>query len=179
MESELIEIIRAAGDYLAESRDFWDGQMQTLDPYIADDPDARTRVSNAQKVQAVDKLLLLITESTGERDEALVRAKLDYRVDRNAEGDFHINGLEEDLWLRMADMVLIRTLEVIHRRRSDPNFDPFEGYLTAAEAEREFNLAASTVKKAAQEGRIRARKHGRDWWIKREDAARQWGKRGF
>ncbi len=160
---ELLSCARRAGDLLGQ-RAVTLEVIQSLNPYYAADPDEREpRVNDTQKARAVETLLALIATSSGEAAAAEVRAALDFRADVYEDGWAYLNGLDEPRWLSLADLTLIRAFEV---RQSRP---ALADYMALADAEREFNLSESTLRKAAQEGRLPAEHLGRDWLVKRAD----------
>lgn len=165
MNKQEIEVLRAAGDWYALN-----GQtviVVDLNPYYFEDDDDEPRVPDWKKVNAVEHLLSIVEASSGAAAAKTMREALRFRYEMHeASNTPYLWELNEDLWLRYADLVCIRALEQLH---------PGSQLMTTAEVERAYGLAAGTANKAAQRGSIPAEKRGHDWWILRSDAEKQWG----
>lgn len=165
IEHEWIEVARSTGDLLAHNGVVTTEVMQSLNPYYPPgevwqhEPTPPLFLS----VRAVERLLTLVKDACGENASMGLRRRLDFRADCYPEGDCYINGLEYDLWLRIADLVLIRALEVQQR-------DPLRQYLTAAMVDRQYGLTPGTAKEACEDGYLTGTKFGRDLFIKKADA---------
>lgn len=160
MNKDHIEVLRAAGDWLAFMGGF---ETTAINPFLYAD-----RVTDWQKIQAVEHLLAIIEASNGTAAATTLRNALHLRYDQFEDGDVYILELDEEDWLLYADLVIIRALE---QRYSNP----LRELMTTAEVERRYGLAPGTAKKAAQRGTIPAEKRGHDWLILRMDAEQRWG----
>lgn len=170
MDKKLIDILRSAGDHYAANKPLFQTLMiSALNPHWFADGDDEPRVSEYVRFVSVNKLLSLVRDSSGEPAAATVRDFIKFRFEMHEASQTPvILELDENKWLRCADLVLIRSLEVLAG-------NPLSQVMTTLEVERTYGLAVGSAKKAAQKGRVPAEKRGHDWLIKRTDAEAEWG----
>jgi uncharacterized protein (DUF433 family) len=103
---------------------------------------------------------------------AEVYAAMAYYYDHQAEIDAIIAANEEAIDRVQAPSEQERAkFEALHQHNSAP-----ETEMTAAEIAAEFGISTQAIRKAAMQHRIKARKSGTTWLIKRRDALARWGK---
>lgn len=175
MDAKLINILRTAGDRFAqEHMTIGLDEYRILDPYFPDDDGGSFKRTDWTTANGVDALLTLVESSSNPEVREVIRKALDYRVDRYDEGDAYINGLNFELWSRMAHLVLIRALEMMHRRLHNR---PEIQWLTAREVESRYRLAPGSARRAVQRGYVTAEKRGHDLLFDPATVEQYWGHR--
>jgi uncharacterized protein (DUF433 family) len=113
---------------------------------------------------------------------AQVYAALAYYYDHSEEIDAHLDAETQLAAKYVSDDALAersRLKAKLNQRNPEAHAamvsNP-EHEMTVPEIAAEFGVSAQTIREAAQMGWVKARKAGRDWLIKRRDAAQRWDK---